>query len=107
MVYKSPVTVQLAADSRERLAVDPLEPVNVAALTRLVAKTPFTMPEFERLVGWSFSRRDAPRSKRVLAWQLLRLSQENLELLRRCQSFFPDSWVSTVRDVQSTGEKSS
>ena len=75
---------------------DPLVAITVPTLKTLVAKTPFQFHEFERLIGWSFSLGDAPKSKRELAWKILQLSQEQLATLHGLQRRFPMAWVGGV-----------
>lgn len=75
---------------------NPLVTITVPTLKSLVAKTPFEFHEFERLIGWSFSLGDAPRSKRELAWKILQLSKEQLLTLRELQQRFPKAWVGGI-----------
>jgi len=77
---------------------NPLVTITVPTLKSLVAKTPFEFHEFERLIGWSFSLGDAPKSKRELAWKILQLSKEQLLTLRELQQRFPKAWVGGIMD---------
>jgi hypothetical protein len=80
------------------VAEDQLVPINRAKLKALVEKTPFSMGQFEKLVGWSFFH-EAPASKRALAWRVLGLSRHQLDLLCKYQDAFPGLWLSGVEDV--------
>jgi hypothetical protein len=79
---------------RPAMMDDPLVPVDTWRLEALVAKTPLSMPEFERLVGWSFSMGDAPASKRRLAWDILQLPEEDLLLFKLMRQHCPEIWIS-------------
>jgi hypothetical protein len=82
------------------LEEDPLVPVNRWALQREVEKrTPFSMGEFENLIGWSFSMGDAPASKKQLAWDVMRLPRETLDRVQQFQQTNPSAWISRVGDV--------
>lgn len=78
---------------------DPLMDVAVPTLRTMVAKTPFQFHEFERLIGWSFSMGDAPKSKRALAWKLLQLSREQLITLHELQQRFPKAWIGGILEA--------
>jgi hypothetical protein len=79
---------------------DPLVSVNRWALQREVEKrTPFSMGEFENLIGWSFSMGDAPASKKQLAWDVMRLPRATLDRLKKYQEQRPSLWISGVSDV--------
>jgi hypothetical protein len=75
---------------------DPMIPVDVGKLRRLVEKTPLTMPQFEQLIGWSFGMGEAPASKRRLAWDMLQLSEEHLLYFKRAQESRPTIWIMGV-----------
>ncbi len=77
---------------------DPLVSVTLPTLRALVAKTPFKPHEFERLIGWDFSKSNAPQSKRALAWKVLQLSPGQLETLYNIQKHFPKAWIVGIRD---------
>lgn len=77
---------------------NPLVAITVPTLKSLVAKTPFEFHEFERLIGWSFSLGDAPKSKRELAWKILQLSKEQLLTLRELQQRFPKAWIGGIME---------
>lgn len=79
--------------------IDQMIEIDMAKLADLVAKTPFTMPEFERLIGWGFSMGDAPRWKRALAWQVLQLPQDDLQRLHDLQKLFPNLWVKGIENA--------
>jgi len=77
---------------------DPLAPIDRRALEKLVTeKTPFTMGEFERICGWDFLR-DAPASKKKLAWDILNLGRPALARLHEAYRAFPKLSVTGVRD---------
>lgn len=78
---------------------DPLVAVTLPSLRALVVKTPLKFHEFERLVGWDFSRGDAPRSKRALAWQVLQMPPGQLGVLVELQKLFPRAWIGEIRDI--------
>jgi hypothetical protein len=78
---------------------DPLVEINVASLTKLISATPFSLSQFEQLIGWSFTHRDAPASKRALAWAVLQLPKDDLTRLKSWQEAFPILWISRVEDV--------
>lgn len=83
------------------MADDPLVPIDRRALEKLVTeKTPFTMGEFERICGWDFLR-DAPASKKKLAWDILKLGRHQLAELQKAYRAFPKLFVTGVRDGHS------
>ncbi len=80
---------------------DPLTSIDVPKLLGLVKETPFAMGEFENLIGWSFGLRDAPKSKRRIAWKTLKLPKEDLQRLHELQGLFPQLWISEVSNADS------
>lgn len=81
---------------------DPMVPINAAALKKLVfEKTPFSMGQFSKLIGWSFEHNDeAPASKRAMAWKTLSLSRPQMAILYKCREHFPSMAMNNVADLE-------
>jgi hypothetical protein len=73
-------------------------PIHRKKLMDLVAKTPLSMNEFERIIGWDFIR-DAPQKKKDLAWALLNIGDANLKIMSELRKAFPNAYITEIRDV--------
>lgn len=69
-------------------------------LMDLVAKTPLSMGDFERLVGWDFIK-DAPQKKKELAWAVLQTKEGGLKLLSELRKAFPEAYITEIRNGDS------
>ncbi len=75
-----------------------LVPIHRKKLMGLVAKTPLSMDDFERIIGWDFIR-DAPQKKRDLAWALLNVGEDGLKTMSELRKAFPNAYITDIRDV--------
>lgn len=75
-------------------------PIHRKRLMDLVAKTPLSMRDFERIIGWDFIK-DAPQKKKGLAWALLKVGPENLEIVAELRKAFPKAYITEIRDGHS------
>lgn len=73
-------------------------PIHRKRLMDLVAKTPLSMNDFERIIGWDFIK-DAPRKKKDLAWALLNAGEANLKIMSELRKAFPNAYITDIRDV--------
>ena len=81
---------------------DPVVPVDRWKLENLVEeKTPFTMREFELLIGWFFLG-DGPASRRKLAWDTIQLSAEAQQKIAEVQAEFPQAQIIAIREESFT-----
>jgi hypothetical protein len=72
--------------------------VNRKKLMGIVAKSPFTQQEFERIVGADFVQ-TAPQAKKNIAWELLQRKKSDQELLREAFRHFPKAYITGFSDV--------
>lgn len=73
-------------------------PIHRKKLTDLVAKTPFSMYDFEQIIGWDFIK-DAPAKKKETAWELLNLGEANLKIMSALRKAFPQAYILEICDV--------
>lgn len=74
-----------------------IAPIHRKRLMDLVAKTPLSMNDFERIIGWDFIK-DAPQKKKDLAWALLQVGAENLQIVAELRKAFPKAYIVEIRD---------
>lgn len=72
-------------------------PIHRKRLMDLVAKTPLSMNDFEKILGWDFIK-DAPAKKKDLAWSLLNVGQKNLQTVAELRKEFPQAFITEIRD---------
>jgi len=73
-------------------------PIHRKKLIDLVAKTPFSMYDFEQIIGWDFIK-DAPSKKKDLAWALLNIGEVNLKIMSALRKAFTKAYILEIRDV--------
>ena len=79
---------------------DPMVPIDRTALKKLVeAKTPFSMGEFEHIVGWDFVR-DAPLSKKNTAWKLINMPRHQQQSILDIYRRFPECYIGRVGEPE-------
>lgn len=85
------------ADPKEFPNLGDLTPIHRKKLMDIVAKTPLSMDDFEKILGWDFIK-DAPAKKKDLAWALLNVGQKNLQIVAELRKAFPKAYITDIRD---------
>jgi hypothetical protein len=88
------------ADPKEFPDLGDFTPIHRKKLMDLVAKTPLSMNDFEKILGWDFIK-DAPQKKKDLAWALLNVGKDNLKIISELRTAFPNAYITELRDVSS------
>jgi hypothetical protein len=79
---------------------DLLVPVDRWRFYREVEKRTIWEPDvFERIISWSFSMGDAPKSKKELAWALMNLPKSEQRKAQAVRDAFPAMWIGSIADV--------